>query len=708
MTARSEPVPHLLRVLLPRNEVWRLFAVAIAYYLGAEAAFAIGTLSDRIFAPFWPPNIILFCALMLVPMERWWIFVLAAFPAHVLAELRVGMGLAQLGVAFVTNCLVATVNAFAVRTLLKEPPWFGDLRKTSLYVAITVFVSPALCALAGAFVSILGGGPFEDYWTYWAQWYAANALASVTLGPVALIVISGDARSFLALPTRRHLEAALLAVALVVVCTIVFKATAGRGANALIAVLLYAPLPFIVWAAERFGAKGASGAILIVTIVLIWRTLTGPSLFVASDAETNVFALQAFLIGLAIPVLLLGASIDETRNAEHSIRASEERMASAAASTNIGLWHYSISDKTIWASEHCRAMFEIADAVEITPERLFDSVHAEDRDALAQALKSAAEVGRPMSIEFRVVAPSGDLRWMLASGCTHYDDTNQRPRQVSGIFIDISARKSAETEAELQRKELAHLTRVSMLGELSGTIAHELHQPLTAILSNAQAVQNMMSRDPPPMAELREALDDIVQEGNRAGDVIHRLRKLLKKDGGRLEQVELGELARSTLRLLHGELISRKVKVKLQLAEDLPAVEGDPVQLQQVLLNLVMNAIEAMSGTAPDRRVVTVRSQQFGGKVELTIADRGPGISAESQASIFQPFVSTKEHGLGLGLSICSTIVKSHGGELIVTNSKEGGAIAIVRLPASFAQRRGVHDESEMRDRREEVLSLHR
>jgi signal transduction histidine kinase/integral membrane sensor domain MASE1 len=698
--------PRPLIAMRPER-VWPLLIVAVAYYLAAEAAFAIGTLSDKIFAPFWPPNIVLFCALMLAPIERWWIFILAALPAHALAEWRVGMGAPQLVVAFITNCMVATLNAYAVRKLVKGPPWFGDLRKTSLYIVVTVLISPALCSLGGAFVPILGGGDLAHYWTYFGQWYAANALASVTLGPIALVVLGDDLKAWFTPPWHRHIEAALLGIALVVVCMVVFKATAGRGGNALLAVLIYAPLPIVVWAAERFGARGASGAIVVVTIVLIWRTLDGPSLFASDDPETNVFALQAFLIGLSVPILLLGASIDETRNAERATRASEERMAFAAASANIGLWNYSIAAGSLWASEHCRAMFFLPKDARITPDSFLDAVHPDDRGLMAHAFREALLSSRPFGIEFRIVAPGQEPRWMLASGCAHHDE-NHNPLQVSGIFIDISAQKSAEAEAELQRREVAHLTRVSTLGELSGAIAHELHQPLTAILSNAQAVQNMMRKNPTNLADLREALDDIVQEGNRAGEVVHRMRRLLRKDGGRLESIDLGELTRSTLRLLHGETVARKVRVKLQLAEKLPMLEGDPVQLQQVLLNLMMNAIEAMSGLASEARVLTVRSRQIDQNVELTISDRGPGIPPERLATLFQPFVSSKEQGLGLGLSICLTIVKSHGGELILENNKGGGAVAAVRLPAGRLQKMEAQNGANLRDPGEELRSLPR
>src|SRR5215472_4701055 len=168
----------------------RIFCVvAIAYYLGAEIAFLVGTLSDKIFAPFWPPNIVLFCALLLSFPRQWWIYILAAFPAHVAAELQVGMPIMQLLVAFATNCSVAVINAFLLQQLQFEQPWFGSIRKATTYVFIAAFVSPALCAFGGAFVQILGGGSLENYGLYWARWYASNALGSLALAPIVLICL---------------------------------------------------------------------------------------------------------------------------------------------------------------------------------------------------------------------------------------------------------------------------------------------------------------------------------------------------------------------------------------------------------------------------------------------------------------------------------------------------------------------------------------
>jgi len=293
--------------------------VAIAYYIGAQAAFAIGTFSDRIFAPFWPPNIVLFCTLLLVPKRQWWLYIAATFPAHVIAETSVGMPVAQLLVAFATNCIVAILNAFGVRWFLRHPPWFGTMRNASIYLLVTAGIGPALSAFGGAFVQILSGGSIARYWTFWGNWYIANALGSVTLGPVFLIWFSRPSGAEQLSP-RRKVEAAVVAVGLALICATAFHIRVGMIDTEFLPAVLYSPLPLIIWAAIRFGERGASGAILIVTVVSIWQNLHGSTLFNGIDPEENVLALQVFLMGIAVPVFFLGAAIDEQRRTGEGMR----------------------------------------------------------------------------------------------------------------------------------------------------------------------------------------------------------------------------------------------------------------------------------------------------------------------------------------------------------------------------------------------------
>jgi C4-dicarboxylate-specific signal transduction histidine kinase len=224
--------------------------------------------------------------------------------------------------------------------------------------------------------------------------------------------------------------------------------------------------------------------------------------------------------------------------------------------------------------------------------------------------------------------------------------------------------------------------RVSVLGELSGAIAHEVNQPLTAILSNAQAALHLLAQDSPDLVEIRDALEEIVHEDNRAGEVIHRLRGLLKKGERNVENVNINDLVRSTISLLNSELVGRDINVRLDLGNSAFLVRGDPVQLQQVLLNLFMNAMDAMASTPMARRLILISTRGAqDGMVDVLVKDRGHGIRPKENGRVFEPFYTTKDHGLGLGLALCSTIIQAHQGRLTLVNDEGGGAIAGFSLP---------------------------
>jgi signal transduction histidine kinase len=243
-------------------------------------------------------------------------------------------------------------------------------------------------------------------------------------------------------------------------------------------------------------------------------------------------------------------------------------------------------------------------------------------------------------------------------------------------------RRAAEAEAAEQRREVMHLMRVSVLGELSGAIAHEINQPLTAIMWNAEAAIEHLKQGSPNLAKVRDAIKDIVDEDNRAGSVITRLRNLLKKGDQKSEQIDLSDLIASTIELLKSELVFRQVQIKTDLASGLPATLGDPVQLQQVLINLFMNAMDAMASTPQKERRITVRTRMVQpNTIEVRIRDCGPGISLGDQSKIFKPFYTSKDHALGLGLPISSTIAQAHGGKLTLVNHADKGAVAILSLP---------------------------
>jgi two-component system sensor kinase FixL len=247
---------------------------------------------------------------------------------------------------------------------------------------------------------------------------------------------------------------------------------------------------------------------------------------------------------------------------------------------------------------------------------------------------------------------------------------------------DVTERKRLEHESAVHRDELAHLSRVALLSELSGSLAHELNQPLTAILSNAQAALRFMAQTPPNLSEVQKILSLIVDSDKRAGEVIRRLGAMLRKEPANHQLLDLDEVIRDVLRIVRSDLLNRNTRTALDLDGHLPTVMGDHVQLQQVLMNLLMNGCDAMKEAAVDQRVLVVSSRQLSGNaVRVSVQDCGHGIPAGELERIFEPFVTTKQTGLGLGLAVCSTIIRSHHGRLIGENLPSGGASFSFELP---------------------------
>jgi two-component system sensor kinase FixL len=256
------------------------------------------------------------------------------------------------------------------------------------------------------------------------------------------------------------------------------------------------------------------------------------------------------------------------------------------------------------------------------------------------------------------------------------------PSMTLVSIVDISERRLNERRAATQRDEIAHLSRVAMLGELSGSLAHELNQPLAAILSNAEAAQRLLARDPPQIQTVTEILADIVASDRRAGAVIERLRSMLRKEDAKHALLDLNQVAEESLRLMHSDLLDRRVSVDTSFAQNLPPVSGDRVQLQQVMLNLLINGCDAVAGRGREAHLHVSSRVTERGSVAIAISDNGDGIAPQDIERVFEPFVTSKSHGIGLGLAICRSIIEAHGGRLWASNNASRGATLEFELPA--------------------------
>jgi PAS domain S-box-containing protein len=420
-----------------------------------------------------------------------------------------------------------------------------------------------------------------------------------------------------------------------------------------------------------------SASILVIAMLSIWGTMQGRGPFLTQTPAENALALQLFILVAATPLLLLAVAIEDERRSKEALRVSEQRMGLAVDSAQLVLWEWDVAVDRVWVDD--KGMFGFPPGAPIDHSTLAGRVHPEDRAARANAYQHALTTGTPYESEFRVFLPDGSVRWIAARG-HQTAPVKGVPQRMLGVAMDITRQKQASAEASQQREELAHLSRVSTLSALSGSLAHELSQPLTSILSNAQAAERFMQRTPPDLSEIQAILADIVSADLRAGDIIEHLRTMLRRGEVDLRPVSVKEVLEELLRLMHSDLIGRGVTVSNLATGDLPPALTDRVQLQQVLLNLIVNACDAMESNSPQDRELTLTAHIEQHQVRIGVLDCGVGLP-DNVEILFQAFHTTKKDGLGMGLSICRTLVGAHGGRLWAEHAPKRGAAFYVALP---------------------------
>lgn len=432
-------------------------------------------------------------------------------------------------------------------------------------------------------------------------------------------------------------------------------------------------------ATERRRARVMGGSLTVFIL--------GAGCFVALVNE-QVIAVP-YLVSLPFLIVLAAMgyelSYDVLRAAElaRELRASEQRMELAASAAQLGLWAWDMARDEIWATDKARELLGFTQSERLDFNRFLNSLHPADRDSVSRAVAKAINGEGEFESEYRVARQDDQTLWIAARGRVEFDASSKAVR-MHGVSIDVTARKQTEAEVQRQSAELAHVARVSTMGELAASVAHELNQPLGAILSNAEAAEMFMNQNPPALQDVREILSDIRKDDERAGEVIRRMRALLRKREIELQPLDLNSVMEDVFRLVGGDAALRKTAISAELSPRLPAVRGDRVHLQQVLLNLTMNALEAMARQPPEKRRLTVRTSLNGnGTVEITVTDSGDGIEPAKLARLFEPFFTTKPNGMGMGLSIARRIVEAHRGHISAENNASGGATFRVTLPVT-------------------------
>jgi two-component system sensor kinase FixL len=357
-----------------------------------------------------------------------------------------------------------------------------------------------------------------------------------------------------------------------------------------------------------------------------------------------------------------------------------QQMNLAAKAANLGFWFRDYASNEIEASDQWRAQFGFARSDRPDLDSFLHRVHPDDRDIARRALAKANEGHGCYQTEYRVVLPDGRLRWIASQGLVEFA-ADGRPLRLHGVSLDITGIRQADLEAQAHRIQIAHLLRVASLAELSSALANELRQPLTAILSNAQAAQLYLSRGTFEVDEIRGILRDIVASEKDADKIIARIGALQNEAAYNPQPLDANELIREVLRIMNHDLKSRDIAIVMELAADLPIILGDHLHLEQVLINLILNAIEAMT-PAQNPHTLTLRSNRAPGNVvQISVTDTGGGIPSGEEDKIFEPCHTTKPQGVGLGLSLSRSIASHHGGRLWAENHGWGGATFHFTLP---------------------------
>jgi PAS domain S-box-containing protein len=778
--------------LSPRTLIAGL-GVCVGYYLGALLGFAL-TFHPNPTSAMWPPNSILLAALLLTPVRSWWFLLICALPAHVASQMQSAVPTPMMLCWYLSNSCEALIGAGLIRSLSDQPFRLTTIRNAWIFLLCGVLLAPLLSSFLDAGFVRLNHWGQSPYWEIWRMRLLSNVLTALALVPCLLTLFTSDYEPIRKARFSRYLEAGILAVGLLVVNFEVFARFGIRPES--IPGRLYLPVPFLLWAAVRFGPGGASMAVLATALVAIWGTAHGYGPFSPQAAGPDVLSLQLFLTLTSALLLLLGAGISEHKKAE-------ERFAKAFSSNPdamvicrlndtkvldvnerwarlIGFGHDEItgrklSDLNIYISAEDRQRLSefalagknvrdlevclrgkegrvlqtviSAEVVEVGAETCFIlSVRdITDRKQAEEALRESEEryrevvesqtelvcryepnttltfvneaycrffgrareelIGRKflefapreswgpvlesidwprnsqrtVTKEHEMTFPNGKKGWL--NWVTHaITDDRGAMVEYQAIGRDITDRKRAE-EAHVN---LAHASRLAVVGELTAMIAHEINQPLGAILSNADAAEILLASERPPLEQIRKILLAIKKNDLRASDAICRIRALLRKRELEMKTVHVNEVVSDVLRLVNGDALRRRVQLRRKLELELPPVRGDRAQLEQVLLNLILNGMDALEDKPDSERLLTLQTGKGENtSVVVAVIDSGRGIPRDKMDHIFDSFFSTKKEGMGLGLSIARSIIEKHEGRIWAENNYPGtGAVFRFELPA--------------------------
>jgi PAS domain S-box-containing protein len=656
----------------PNSRVWAVLALSvgfIALYVTLDRLSFIEAQHGINITP-WSPSAGLALALLIIKGPRW-------FPAVFAAELLSGATLPEVAVPsapIFISALMVTGGYAGTTVILRRMGFEAGLHRTSDVTRLTLVTIASSGLVACGYVAAYAAAgivPWIGFWDAVQHYWIGDAIGIIVLTPPLLILARAKDYSPTADHNRRWLrlsEIAAQAASIVSALTLVFSRIVTKHPFRLFYVLF---LP-LIWIAMRRGLAATSWAVLGIQIGLV----VGLQLQDQSEATLRDF--QLLMFALAATGLLLGAVVSERQRLSSALAESERRRATILNTARDGILSIDAYGQILSTNPAVERLFarpghrligldihELIDSAPNEPPLINRIVSSQSARVTTWELDARRADGQVFPIELSIgrSEPTGAEQYTL-------------------VIRDITSRRKTEARARQHQAELAHVSRVSLAGEMAGALAHELSQPLTAIAAFARGCLRHLAGPAPEPETLYEGVSEVAQQAERAGDVLGRLREFMRGGASQRAVVEIGPLIDAAVGLARAEAVQNEIEIAVRVDPGLPAVFADHIQIEQVLLNLLRNAIDAIATADSEERLIVLEAHCKGlHTVQISVADSGPGLIDEVANSLFEPFVTTKPEGMGMGLSISRSIVESHGGTLRMVQSVGSGATFVFDLP---------------------------
>jgi C4-dicarboxylate-specific signal transduction histidine kinase len=657
-------MPQLDRAIV-RSPYLAAFATAAGYWAGTQVGLLL-TPTGLAVSVMWPPNAVLLAALLMTPRSRWPLYLLAIAPVHVATQLSYGIPVGTSIGWYFTNIGEALLGALCLQWLHSPRELFQTCRGVLVFLTVGVIAVTGLMSFIDAAVVVLTGFD-QQFWVTCRQRFVSNALATLTLVPAIVMIATSSFNRLGTTRRMRYLEVALLAAATLVIVNLI-SVWYGHSLQGTLG-LTYSLLPLLLWAAVRFGPLSVSLLQLVSTSAILWTALNREPF-----SLSEVLSLQMLLAVLNSLSLTLSVVMSERRRLQAFHMTVLNSMRDAVAITDAD--GVVIAANPSWTTaEQTRSPYRL-DGVPVHA-RYFDdrragAAHSPDAARMLTGLQNVLTGSHDLFEMEYSCQGSDEARWFSISVVP------LKGGQPGAVIThsDMTERKSHEAMTQQLREELARAGRIMTMGMLSASLTHELSQPLSSILVNGQAAQRMCVRGlDNGGSELQEILTDIIAASRRAGGILRQLRQSVTNgDSSHRQMLNLNDVVRDVLDLTRGDLMRQGISVDRQLSPGLPCLSGDRTQLQQLVLNLILNACHAMRDNPIGDRTITVMTSVGEAGVQLSIADVGTGIDPAQLGTIFEPFFTTRRESLGLGLALCRWVALAHAGRLTAENNAVRGA----------------------------------